>query len=113
MEPTTDTPSTQPDSAQSLPETPSSASPDLQSSPDSSDVTPVVAPVIVLPPDDTAPSKRRFSWLIVLVVLIIVGAGLYLVYHYGQTKSTPATAVKKDVSILRIGAAEPLPVSIY
>jgi peptide/nickel transport system substrate-binding protein len=39
--------------------------------------------------------------------------GLYLVYHYGQTKNTPVIPTEKDVSLVRVGFPEPLPPSLY
>ena len=59
------------------------------------------------------PHSRVKSLLISLVVLLIVGIGLFLVYHYGQTKSNSTTVVKKDIALIRVGSAEPLPVSFY
>lgn len=57
--------------------------------------------------------RKVMRWLLPLLILILVGIGLYLVYHYGQTKNTPVQQTKKDIQLLQVGLAEPLPASIY
>jgi peptide/nickel transport system substrate-binding protein len=73
--------------------------------------SPVPGPQVVT----SEPHEHRSitRWLIPLIILIIVGVGLYLVYHYGQTKNTPVTTPQKDISLLRVGFPEPLPPTLY
>jgi peptide/nickel transport system substrate-binding protein len=60
-----------------------------------------------------APKKRHFGLVVLILLVIVVAAGLFLVYHYGQAKSTPVATVEKDVPLVKIGEIEPLPASFY
>ena len=117
----------------SAPETPAAGPPKTSFDivPPAGSTTTTVTPTVVTPtpteptaastPPVTAVAKvspsphhsKAKSLVITLIMLAIVGTGLFLVYHYGQTKSTPATTVKKDVALVRVGSPEPLPVSFY
>jgi len=87
---------------------PGGSSPVPSSEPAPAPVTP--ANVVMTEPHGHRSIAR---WLIPLIILIIVGVGLYLAYHYGKTTNTPVVATQKDVPLLRVGVPEPLPPSLY
>lgn len=84
-----------------------------QSDPTPEAPAPVSEPVSPTPVAAPQPRRRLGAWVIVLVLVAIIAAGLYLVYRYGQSKTASVTPPKKDVALLRVAAAEPLPISWY